>query len=253
MQSKIPAQELAKALFELITRAREEEPLLAKRLGVLSTWIQDSHPEELHSRKYVLAVFTELSIFAERWLLLKQLNPVMRKQFLDKLNPAERYYIEVLFPAWFRERNPKLAIWKNKLLDGKLGLSDAQFNKKLYTQIQRQGGYSTYPLLINWWMNTDLIACISVDRCLCVQLTTAYGDDLQKKLIEWEKILWHCGIKRGLLISCDPSSVREVDLADTILLASKTLEVGQYRTVSLEHPLAPETPPASPLLKYGKD
>jgi hypothetical protein len=246
MQSKIPAQELTKALFELIIRAREEEPLLARRIEVLSSWIQDSHPEELYSRKYVLAVFTEISIFAERWLLLKQLNSVMKKQFLEKLNPAERYYTEVLFPAWFRERNPKLTIWKKNLLEGKLDLLGAQFNKKLYTQIQRKGGHSTYPLLINWWMNTDLIAGIAFDRCLCVQLTAAHGDDLQNQLIEWEKILWHCGIKRGLLVSCDPNSACEFDLGDTILLASKTLEVGQYRTVSLEHSLAPETPPAFP-------
>jgi hypothetical protein len=232
MQSKIPAQELARALFELITRARQEEPLLAKRIAVLSTWIQDSHPEELYSRKYVLAVFTEISIFAERWLLLKQLNPMMKKRFLEKLNPAERYYTEVLFPTWFRERNPKLTNWKKNLLRGKLGLSEAQFNKKLHRQIQKQGGYSTRPLLAHWWMNTDLIAGISADKCLCVQLTTSYGEELQNKLIEWEKILWHCGLKRGLLVSCDPSSTREVELADAILLASKTLEVGQYRTVS---------------------
>jgi hypothetical protein len=237
MQSQIPAQELARALFELISRAREEEPLLAKRLAVLSTWIQDSHPEDLYSRKYLLAVFTELSIFAERWLLLKQSNPAMKKQFLEKLNPAERCYTEVLFPAWFRERNPKLTVWKKKLLRGKLDLSDAESNKKLSAQIQSQGGYSTYPLLINWWTNTDLIAGFSADRCLCVQLTTAHGADLQNRLIEWEKILWHCGIKRGLLVSYASNSAR-VDLADTILLASKTLEVGQYRTVSLEPPVA---------------
>ncbi len=238
MQSQIPAQELARALFELINRAREEEPLLAKRLAVLSTWIQDSHPEDLYSRKYLLAVFTELSIFAERWLLLKQSNPAMKKQFLEKLNPAERYYTEVLFPAWFRERNPKLTVWKKKLLRGKLDPSDAQFNKKLSAQIYKQGGYSVCPLLVNWWMNTDLIVGLSAERCLCVQLTAASGDELQKRLIAWEKILWHCGIKRGLLVSCAPRSADEVALADTILLASKTLEIGQYRTVSLEPPLA---------------
>jgi hypothetical protein len=162
----------------------------------------------------------------------------MKKQFLEELNPAERYYTEVLFPAWFGERNPKLTLWKKKLLRGKLDPSDAQFYKKLSAQIDKQGGYSVCPLLVHWWMNTDLIAGLSAERCLCVQLTTAHGKELQNRLIEWEKVLWHCGIKRGLLISCTSRSANEVALAETILLSSKTLEVGQYRTVSLEPPLA---------------
>ena len=78
MQSKIPAQELARALFELITQAREQEPPLAKWLIVLTTWMRDWDSGRLRSKKYVLAVLTEVSIFAERWLLLKQLDPAMQ-------------------------------------------------------------------------------------------------------------------------------------------------------------------------------
>ncbi|MGA7952078.1 MAG: hypothetical protein WCA07_01025 [Gloeobacterales cyanobacterium] len=232
MQSKIPAQEIAKALFELITRAKEEEPILAKRLEALTSFIHACDPGQLHSRKYVLAVFTEICIFAERWLLLKQLSPEKKKQFLENLNPAESYFSEILFPAWLRERNPKLTIWKEKLMEGKLEQATAQFYRKLHGQIQNQGGYSVSPLLIDWWMNTNLIAGFERDKCLCVELTTAGGDDLQARLIEWEKILWHCGIKRGLLLSYNSSEEDEIKLADTILSASKTLEIGQYRTAS---------------------
>lgn len=232
MQSKIPAQELARALFELITQAREQEPLLAKWLIALTTRIHDWDSGRLRSKKYVLAVLTEISIFAERWLLLKQLDPAMQEQFLEKLNPAERYYIQVLFPLWLQERNPKLTIWKKKLMSGKLEPSTAYFNQKLHRQIQQQGGYSIHPLLTDWWMNTNLVAGFRRDQCLCVQLTTLCGNDLQDKLIEWEKILWHCGINRGLLISYDPNLESTLDLADLILSASKTLGVGQYRALT---------------------
>jgi hypothetical protein len=236
MQSKIPAQELARALFELITQAKEQEPLLAKWLIALTTWIRDWDSGRLRwrlrSKKYLLAVLTEISIFAERWLLLKQLDPELKEQFLEKLNPAERYYIQVLFPLWLKERNPKLTIWKKKLMSGKLEPSTARFNQKLYHHIQQQGGYSIHPLLTDWWMNTTLVAGFRKDQCLCVQLTTACGNDLQDKLIEWEKVLWHCGINRGLLISYDPNLDSVLDLADLILSASKTLGIGQYRTLT---------------------
>ena len=234
MQSKIPAQEIARALFELIARAKEEEPILAKWLEALTSCIHACPPRQLNSRKYVLAVLTEISIFAERWLLLKQLSPEKEKQFLDNLNPAESYFTEILFPAWLQERNPKLTIWKKKLMKGKLEQGTAQFHQKLHRQIQNQGGSSVSPLLLDWWMNTNLIVCTERDRCLCVQLTTASGDDLQKGLIEWEKILWHCGINRGLLLSYDPRAEHEVYLASTILSASKTLEFGEYRTAPQE-------------------
>lgn len=236
MQSKIPAQELARALFELITQAREQEPLLAKWLIALTTWIRDWDSGRLRwrlrSKKYLLAVLTEISIFAERWLLLKQLDPELKEQFLEKLNPAERYYIQVLFPLWLKERNPKLTIWKKKLMSGKLEPSTARFNQKLHCHIQQQGGYSIHPLLTDWWMNTTLVAGFRKDQCLCVQLTTVCGNDLQDKLIEWEKVLWHCGINRGLLISYDPNLDSVLDLADLILSASKTLSIGQYRTLT---------------------
>lgn len=234
MQSRIPAQEIANALSELITQAKEAEPDLAKWLEALALWVYSWEPDPRYSKKYVLAVFTEISIFAERWLLLKKLTPRKQNQFLENLNPAECYFMEFVFPAWLWERNPKLSIWKEKLMYGQIEPSALPFNQRLHRQIQNQGGYCIAPLLVDWWMNTSLIAGFDKDRCLCVQLTTATGDDLEDKLIEWEKILWHCGIKRGLLVSYDPSTKDEIDLAGTILSASRTLEVGQYRAASQE-------------------
>lgn len=229
MSQKISAEEISTELSKLIDEAQIYEPLLAERLKVLSSWIRNLSPGKLRSKKYVLAVLIEVCLISTRWLLLQQADKAIQEQFLEELDPAERYWTEVLFPAWFREKDPKLTTWQNKLMVGKFEAKDVKFIKLLRRQIELEGGYSIYQLLVDLSMATDLIVGNKVGMCLCVQLTTAHKGYLQEKLTEWEKTLRHWDIERGLLVSYIPNSDGEVRLAKIILSANDTLGVGQYK------------------------
>lgn len=229
MSQKTSAEEIPTKLCELINKAQIYEPLLAERLKVLSGWIRNLNPGKLRSKKYVLAVLIEVCLISDRWLLLQEADKAIQEQFLAALDPAERYWTEVLFPAWFREKDPKLTTWQKKLMAGKFEAKDVQFIKHLCRQIELEGGYSIYQLLVDLSMATDLIVGNTVGRCLCVQLTTAHKDYLQEKLTEWEKTLRHWDIERGLLVSYIPNSDCEGRLAKIILSANDTLGVGQYK------------------------
>jgi hypothetical protein len=229
MSQKISAEEIPNKLSKLIDKAQIHEPLLAERLKVLSSWIRNLNPGKLRSKKYVLAVLIEVCLISDRWLLLQQADKATQEQFLKALDPAERYWTEVLFPAWFHEKDPKLTTWQKELMAGKFEAKDAQFIKNLCRQIELKGGYSVYQLLVDLSMATDLIVGNTVGMCLCVQLTTVNKDYLQEKLTEWEKTLRHWEIERGLLVSYIPNSDCEGRLVKIILSANDTLGVGQYK------------------------
>jgi hypothetical protein len=229
MSQKISAEEISTELSTLIEQAQVYEPLLAERLKVLSSWIHNLSPGKLRSKKYVLAILIEVCLISNRWLLLQQADKEVREQFLEELDPSERYWTEVLFPAWFNEKDPKLTTWQKKLMAGKFEAKDGQFIKNLCRQIQIRGGHSIYQLLADLSMATDIIAGRTAGKCLCVQLTTVHKNYLQKKLTEWENTLRHWDIDRGLLISYVPCSNCEIRLADITLSASDTLAIGQYK------------------------
>lgn len=207
--SHLPPEQALRDLIEAIRCAERYEPRLEVRLREICAWVSDLKPGEIVSKKYLLLFLTELVTDAQQWLLLKEAKVEIGQDFFNELlvelNPTERYWITVCFPAWFTERDPKFQRWKHKLKSNRFQPEDAQIIDKLCRAVEWQGGYTITRLLADLSMSTDLVACGSASRGLCVQCTRTGGQHLREKFIRWRQDLQeHWKIERGLLVSFLP-------------------------------------------------
>ncbi len=132
----------------------------------------------------------ELIKDAEIWLELEVLNPGERQYFLARLTPTVRYWYEYLFPTWFRAREQKFYIWKQKLRAGEFHPTDTQLIKAIAEQIQQRHGNVVHRCYIaDFSMATDVIVSSEKGLPLCVQITTLADEYSQMKYDKWESTL----------------------------------------------------------------
>jgi hypothetical protein len=203
-------------LEKLIITANSTEPLLAQRLKDLMSWIGKKKDGFLMSKPYVLDLLTELTLDSELWLSLKRMTPDEKQKFYnqEEITSAEQYWYDFLFPQWLHERDPKLPIWKQEMMAGNFHQNDETLINNLSQSIEAYGGSCMWRYILDLSMATDLAVVGSLNIPLCVQLTTSTSDS---KRINWEEVLRHWGIERGLFVRFNPRSLDTDALAKGIL------------------------------------
>ncbi len=171
----------------------------------------------------------ELIKDAEIWLELEVLNPGERQYFLARLTPTVRYWYEYLFPTWFRAREQKFYIWKQKLRAGEFHPTDTQLIKAIAEQIQQRHGNVVHRCYIaDFSMATDVIVSSEKGLPLCVQITTLADEYSQMKYDKWESTLRQWNIEGGLFVSFNSNQEKFIVLVNLVLDNSKNLPNKNY-------------------------
>jgi hypothetical protein len=217
MSERISPETVNARLQVLISDAIQVSPLLAKRLDEIRRWIKDKKPGQLVSKPYVMDFLCELDRDARFWLRIQALEPDLRTIVFGRMSTSEKYWYTELFSRWINELDPKLSIWKRKLMAGEFKLEDEALVNDLRDRIDANLGNSWVCYILDLSMATDLIASGPLEKSLCVQLTTQQSQFTVEKREKWELTLksWH--IKRGLFVSFNP-------MHDRALLASRLLQ-----------------------------
>jgi hypothetical protein len=222
------AEQLTLSLAGLIEEARTLEPLLGDRLQQISTWLSKYSAGQITSKKFVLIILSEICALSEQWLVLATGNVKEQAAFLSTMESADLYWSTSLFSSWFRNKDLKASKWQRALMANQFEPTDSKMLAKVGQAIKVAGGTSVSPLLADLAMATDLIATGTGFQPLCVQLTTQSGNYLLNKYSDWELVLKHWGIEKGLLISYKPRKGCEEDIAQLILHHANDLPDGDY-------------------------
>jgi hypothetical protein len=222
------AEQLVLTLAGLIKEAESLEPPLADRLKQISKWLSKYSPGQITSRKFALTILREICRLSEQWLILATGNVREQSRFLSTMESADLFWSTSLFSSWFRNKDLKASKWQRALMANQFVPTDAKVLAKVAQAIQVGGGTSVSPLLADLAMATDIISTGTGYQPLCVQLTTQSGNYLLNKYTDWELVLKHWGIEKGLLISYNPKKGCEQNIAQLILHHCNNLPHGEY-------------------------
>jgi hypothetical protein len=217
MPQRIQAKDIEPELKRLIAEARPVEPGLAHRLDEMRRWIRAKKPGQLMSKRHVMDFLVELYVDARVWLDLQALESEARQACIDQMTPAERYWYTELFPRWFNEPDPKLSIWKQKLMAGEFDQEDKELIDSLCHCLEQRQGSSWACYILDLSMATDLLASGTLKIPLSVQLTTLSSQLSVDKKARWELTLRYWKIQRALFVSFNP-------MRDSTLLESRILQ-----------------------------
>ena len=225
-----PASEIKQQLDALIIQIEALEPRLARRLRDFRSWIGQKKDGLLTSKPEILEFLRELIEDCKFWIIIHPLSPSDRIEVYDDIDIplSQRYWFDVLFPAWFQEPDPKSSIWKKKMMAGDLQNSDDDTIAKLAYGISSQGGNAIWRYILDLSMATDLLIAGSQPEALCVQLTSVQGESLADKSRYWRKTLKYWNIPRGLLLSYSLTNANYQDLARVTLEYGDTLAPDRY-------------------------
>ncbi|MGB3517400.1 MAG: hypothetical protein WBA43_13180 [Elainellaceae cyanobacterium] len=208
---------------------------MAQKLADLTNWIKGKKDGLLTSKPYVLDLLTEIILDTQLWLLLKPLSQEQRQRlYLSENKPiTEQYWLEVLFPRWINDQDPKFPNWRREVMKGNFQREDELILKNLAREIKSRGGSYLWRHLLDLSMATDLLALGQSETPLCVQLTTVSGSYLTDKQQGWEATLNYWHIERGLLISYNSRENSLMSqLVTVILRCSDTPTMTGYNVVT---------------------
>ena len=227
---RLHPSQIRHCLDTLIEQAASCEPLLAKRLRDLKKWIAEKKDGFLMSKVQVLDLLTEIILDSEFWLNLSELSLDERQALYEEYQMplAEQYWIDILFPSWFKEKDPQSPIWKQKIMAGEFSQNDEDLIGSLQERIESFGGSTLWRYILDLSMATDLAVVGNLKIPICVQLTTLSGVCLNHKESDWKKKLDYWNIARGLLVSYPPRGLNYPLLARFILQISDTLPHSCY-------------------------
>lgn len=230
------AREIEPELKRLISIASSVEPGLANRLDELRRWIKAKKSGLLTSKKFVMDLLLEVIVDAKTYLDLKALNIEEKQEFFDQMTPTERYWYDFLLPRWFNEPDPKLRIWKQRMMAGEFIKEDEPFINEIINKIQRDKGTVLRRYVVDLSMATDIVVSGSLGIPLCVQLTRVSDELSTEKKQKWETTLRYWAIERGLFVSFNPTKkIKVVDcLSNEILLQSDYLSSKCYAECSID-------------------
>jgi hypothetical protein len=205
----------------LVQEAQTVEPHLAQKLAVLTKWIKDKKDGLLMSKPYVLDLLGEVILDARLWLVLKPLSQQDRQNLYlsQNFSVTQQYWLEVLFPCWFNDEDPKFPNWRRAVMDGNFKRDDEQILRGISREIEQRGGSFLWKHLLDLSMATDLLASGQEETALCVQLTTLSEIYLGNKKREWGETLTYWNVNRGLLLSYNPSENALVTRLVTVILS----------------------------------
>jgi hypothetical protein len=217
MSQQIPAKDIESELERLTAEVKSISPELASRLDEMRRWIKGKKPGQLMNKRHVMDFLIELYVDAKVWLDLQIVEPDARQAYIDEMPPAERYWYTELFPQWFNEPDPKLSIWKQKLMAGEFDQDDKDLIDDLCDRLDAQQGSAWACYILDLSMATDLIASGTLQIPLGIQLTTLSSQYSMEKKVQWELTLSYWHIQRALFVSFNPSR-------DCTLLAERLLQ-----------------------------
>lgn len=225
VKKRLSLSEIRKYLDTVIEQAKISEPLLANRLIEFKRWIAEKKDGLLVSKIQVLDLLTEIILNCELWLNMSALSPEDQQIFYEENNitVVEKFWLNHLFPAWFREKDLKSPIWKQKIMAGSFTQQDEKLISALQDEIDYLEGESLWYYLLDLSMATDLVVAGDLKKPLCVQLTSQSEKWLAEKELSWQRTLGYWAISRGLLVSYSPKNLDKRELARVILLDSDTL------------------------------
>jgi hypothetical protein len=208
-------------LAQLVQEAQTVEPHLAQKLAVLTKWIKDKKDGLLMSKPYVLDLLGEVILDARLWLVLKPLSQQDRQNLYlsQNFSVTQQYWLEVLFPRWFNDEDPKFPNWRRAVMDGNFKRDDEQILRGISREIEQRGGSFLWKHLLDLSMATDLLASGQEETALCVQLTTLSEIYLGSKKREWGETLTYWNVNRGLLLSYNPSENALITRLVTVILS----------------------------------
>lgn len=201
-------KEIKSRLNQLILDSQTTAPKLSERLVEMNRWIARKKDGLLMRKRHVMQLLAELVEYATFWLEVESLSSEDKDFVLAQLSPAEQYWYQRLFPAWFNEPDPKSIVWKQKLMADEFGRSDHTLIQKICWVIAAHNGGTFNPYIADLSMATDLIAFGTKELVLCVQLTTVRDSLCADKYSEWESTLKYWQIRRGLFLSFNPARVK---------------------------------------------
>lgn len=232
MPERISPANVKARLEALIVDATPIAPILAQRLDEIRRWIKDKKPGQLASKPYAMDFLYELDRDVHVWLSMQGLNAGTRQSLLSHMLPSEQYWYTELFPRWINEPDPKLSIWKKKLMAGEFDQKDKAIINDLRDLIDQDGGSSWACYILDLSMATDLITSGSLEKPLCIQLTTLQGKFTVEKQELLEITLKRWKIQRGLFVSFNPMNDRAV-LASRVLQESDRLPESGYNEIEV--------------------
>jgi hypothetical protein len=232
---KLEAEEIKRRLRLLKKESALLEPKLAVRIDEITEALSIYKSLLLNQKSALIAVLNEIYYDARAYLDGVKLQNTIEQDptqthFSRTISLTERYWYSVIFPAWFRERDSKIATWLWKLIEGELEAEDQLFISALQANLDaRPNVNASYRYILDLSMATDLL--VADASCnfspLFVQLTTTsiFKDaqlnlDFVSKQQKWEKTCRYWKLERTLLVSCrDQTNAPEylAQLADVII------------------------------------
>jgi hypothetical protein len=232
MPERISPANVKARLKALIDDATPIAPVWAQRLDEIRRWIKDKKPGLLASKPYVMDFLYELDRDVRVWLAIQALETSVQRALLEQMPPSEQYWYAELFPRWINESDPKLSIWKKKLMAGEFDQKDEAIINDLRDRIDQYGGSSWACYILDLSMATDLIANGSLEKPLRIQLTTLQRQFLDDKRELWEITLKNWKIQRGLFVSFNPMHDRAI-LTDRVLQECDRLPDSGYNEIEV--------------------
>lgn len=222
-------------LIKLIEETLPLFPKLSQRLSEMNRWIVRKKSGLLMSKPHVLQLLEELITDATFWFEVQLLPDEDRESEFAQLSPTEKYWYKYLFPTWINETDPKIYIWKQKLMAGEFEKSDASLIEKICQEIENLGGDTFNPYIADLSMATDFIASGMSELPLCVQLTSVRDSLNQTKQDDWLSTLKYWGIKRGIFISFNPTLNKvELNISQNVFQCSDHIEDNCYPVIKID-------------------
>lgn len=206
---KIQAEEILPKLKELIEKAKITNPQLVNKLNSLIKWIKDKPSGKIRQKKYVAAILIQLIKDVEILLKLSEFTNDEKQIFLQKLNPSQSYWFEILLPQWFIKEDKYFLIWRRKIMNDEYDDDDEIFRNVLVKLIKDSGGHSLWRYLLDLSMATDIIVNNQLKKALCVQYTVSPQRNTSNKKITWEDILRYWNIKHGIFVHVNSHNKRD--------------------------------------------
>jgi hypothetical protein len=232
MSQRISAKDIESELKSLTAEVQPISPELASRLDEMRRWIKGKKPGQLMNKRHVMDFLIELYIDTKVWLDLQTVELKARQTYIDQMPPAEKYWYTGLFPQWFNEPDPKLSIWKQKLMAGDFDQDDKDLIDDLCDRIEARQGSAWNCYILDLSMATDLVVSSAFKIPLGVQLTTLSSQYSVEKKVQWELTLRYWQVQRALFVSFNPSRERAL-LAERLLQESDRLPASCYTEIEI--------------------
>lgn len=206
MQKRLDPAILKDELARLANEASSIDKGLASRLEDFKRWVGKKKDGLLRCKPLVVDFLSEVILDANIYLKLQALSDEQQRQaVLSQMTLVERYWYNELLSTWLNELDPKLSVWKQKLMSGEFSQDDENLLNALHEKLESRGAGVLRRYILDLSMATDMLVVGKSGKLLYVQVTTVADVYSEDKRNQWKLTLGYWGIKSGLFVSYKPS------------------------------------------------